>query len=73
MSQVEVRDVLINNPTPEEDFTGTDMKLFRLDSSTIDQKMDLLRAAEEFEAETMKIIKKSHDIKFSYASPFVTG
>jgi len=73
MSQVEVRDVLINNPTPEEDFTGTDIKLFRLDSSTIDQKMDLLRAAGEFEAETMKIIKKSHDIKLSYASPFVTG
>lgn len=49
------------------------MKLFRLDSSDVALKMDQLTPEEEFEGETMMIIKKSQDIKFSFASPFATG
>jgi hypothetical protein len=40
MSSVTIRDVMINNPTPEQDFTGVDMKLFRLDNTNIALKMD---------------------------------
>ncbi|CAK63336.1 unnamed protein product (macronuclear) [Paramecium tetraurelia] len=74
MNQVTIRDVLVNNPTPEQDFTGVDMKLYRLDSTNIALKMDANIDESKFiEGETMKIIKKSHDVKQSFASIFATG
>jgi hypothetical protein len=50
------------------------MKLFRLDSSNIALKMDKSIDEEKYiEPETMKIIKKSRDVKLSIASIFATG
>ena len=64
MNQVTIRDVLINNPTPVQDFTGVDMKLYRLDSANVALKMDpTIDESKYIEAETMKIIKKSHDVR----------
>ena len=55
---------MVNNPTPTQDFTGTDMKLFRLDNTNIALKMDAsIDESKYIEAETMKIIKKSKDVK----------
>lgn len=34
MNQVQVRDVLINNPTPKEEFLGSDMKIYWLGVNT---------------------------------------
>lgn len=74
MNQVTIRDVLVNNPTPAQDFSGVDMKLFRLDSTNIATKMDRNIDEDKYiEAETMKIIKKSHDVPLSFASVFATG
>lgn len=50
------------------------MKLFRLDSSNIATKMDQTIDEDTYiTGETMKIIKKSHDVPFSFASVFATG
>lgn len=50
------------------------MKLYRLDSTNIATKMDREIDESKFiEGETMKIIKKSNDVKFSFASVFATG
>ncbi|CAK63318.1 unnamed protein product (macronuclear) [Paramecium tetraurelia] len=74
MNQVTIRDVLVNNPTPDQDFSGVDMKLYRLDSTNIALKMDAnIDESKYIEGETMKIIKKSKDVKFSFASVFATG
>jgi hypothetical protein len=74
MNQVTIRDVLINNPTPSQDFSGVDMKLFRLDSSNNAVKMDQTIDENKYiQGETMKVIKKSNDVKFSFASVFATG
>ena len=50
------------------------MKLFRLDSSNIALKMDSSIDEKKYiEPEAMKLIVKSEDVKYSFASIFATG
>jgi hypothetical protein len=65
-----VRDILINNPAPLQNFDGSVMKIYRLD--TANELMSLDEVADsEFQLEEMTIMIM--DFTMSYASPFVTG
>ncbi|CAD8161606.1 unnamed protein product [Paramecium octaurelia] len=73
MNQVTIRDVLVNNPMPEYDFQGVDMKLYRLDSTNLAVKMDpLIDENKYIEGETMKPMKNPDGVA-SFVSVFATG
>lgn len=66
-TKTQIRDVLINNPMPAENFQGVSMKVARVDTSTTPNTLSSLTD------EYMVVIKRSDDTKFSFATPLATG
>ncbi|KAM3144741.1 hypothetical protein pb186bvf_003050 [Paramecium bursaria] len=72
INQVQVRDVLFNNPSPVGTFEGVPFKFYRLLSSQLQSNLDPALKDADFTIEKgYKIM--SGDIDFSYATPFITG
>ncbi len=71
-SNLQVRDILLNNPIPADDFAATEFKLLRLDPANEITNISNF-TAEDFTAEPMVIIKKSLDVKLSWAAPMITN
>lgn len=65
-----LRGILFTNAIPKIDFNAIDIKAILLDDPFEDIS---LRPGEDFSDEYMIIIKKSLDIKNSWAMPFVTN
>lgn len=70
MASVTIRDFFLNNPQPERDFSGLDMRVFRMGMPGEDLTSVLEDA---FTQEWMIKIKKSKDLKNSFATPLATG